>query len=273
MPQRRGRAATDTSMTNSCPSLALEVEDAVVRADAQPGEGDAVARPSHVVHSATPRGRRGRGACRARRARARPTRPARADERADHGRRQVALLHRGVVGQQRTEESLAGGADEERQPEPGEHVESAEQLPVLRAALREAEARVEDEPLVVDAGRDERVDAGRELVAHLGDHVAVVGEGVHAVGVPAPVHGDVVRRRVSATMRRHRGIGEAAGDVVDDLGARLDRGERRWPRSSCRRSPGCRARRARARRAGRGAAPPRARRARRRAGSTPRRRR
>ena len=62
-------------------------------------------------------------------------------------------------------------------PERAELVEPTEQLPVLLAALREPEPGVEDEPLGRDARGDERGDAGRELVAHLGDDVVVLGEG------------------------------------------------------------------------------------------------
>ena len=112
----------------------------------QAGEGDlvasiAVAQFSHVVHSATPRGRRARGACRAHRARARAHAPGLRGERADDRRRQVAFVDGRALGQQRAEEPLARRADEHAVAERAELVEPAEQLPVVLGALREPETR------------------------------------------------------------------------------------------------------------------------------------
>ena len=76
-----------------------------------------------------------------------------------------------------------------------ELVEAAEQLPVLLGVFAKPRPGVEDDLVGRDARRDELVDAGAQLVAHVAHDVAVLGELVHAVGVPAPVHGDVAARR------------------------------------------------------------------------------
>jgi hypothetical protein len=60
-------------------------------------------------------------------------------------------------------------------------------------------------------------------VAHLGDDVRIGGGVLHRGAVLAPVHGDV-----GGAGRGHHpvhlGVGEPAGDVVDELRTRLDRG-------------------------------------------------
>ena len=81
---------------------------------------------------------------------------------------------------------------------------------------------------------------GGELGAHVGDDVAVARRARPCVGVAAPVHGDVARRRSRPTTRGHHRVGEPAGDVVDDRRAGLDRGDGGRRRSWCRRSPRCR---------------------------------
>ena len=144
-------------------------------------------------------------------------------EHADDRRRQVAIVDGGVVGQQRAEESLARGADEDGRPSSASTSRRPSSCQFCAPRFAKPRPGIEDDALGRDAGRHEGVDAGRELVAHVGRDVAVLGERVHAVGVPAPVHGDVAHAGLGDD-RRHRGIGEARRDVVDDLGAGLDRG-------------------------------------------------
>ena len=67
------------------------------------------------------------------------------------------------------------------------------------------------------------VDPARQLVAHVGDHVAVGGQRLHVGGVPAPVH-EHVRAAGVGDHAAHVRVGQPAGDVVDDRGPGLERG-------------------------------------------------
>ncbi|WP_330341980.1 hypothetical protein [Streptomyces sp. NBC_00557] len=57
------------------------------------------------------------------------------------------------------------------------------------------------------------LDPQPRLAGHIGDDIPVDGVGLHAGGVAASVRQDV-RRLAAGHQRRHRGVGEAARDVV-----------------------------------------------------------
>ena len=103
-------------------------------------------------------------------------------------------------------------------PSAVEHVEAAQELPVVVRPLGEAEPGVEDDPLARDAGRHGRVEPLAQLTAYAADDAVglVVGEVAHPVGVGPPVHRDVGRVAAGDDVEDRR-VGEAAGDVVDDL--------------------------------------------------------
>jgi hypothetical protein len=119
------------------------------------------------------------------------------------------------VRQQRAEERLPARPEQDRKSQLVEVVEVLQQQPVVVCGLREAQPRVDGDPVGGDAGGDGVLDASAELVAHHADHVGVRRPLLHGVGMTAPVHRDV--RRVPL---RHDaqdvGVGEATGDVVHD---------------------------------------------------------
>ena len=121
------------------PLLALELEEAVVRADAHAGEVMRSGVLATSSHSATLRGRRARAACRARRARAHPGTRLRREDAHDRGRR-VALLHRRAVQKQRSEEPLARRAHEDQVLSSPSTSSRPRRLPVLVAPLRRSRA-------------------------------------------------------------------------------------------------------------------------------------
>ncbi|CAB4864476.1 unannotated protein [freshwater metagenome] len=85
--------------------------------------------------------------------------------------------------------------------------------------LREAQARVDDERIALDAGFECRSDALADLGHDLADDIGVVGQPGHAGALTAPVHHHVghCQRRDRAI---HLVIGQPAAHVVDDAGSR-----------------------------------------------------
>ena len=63
--------------------------------------------------------------------------------------------------------------------------------------------------------RRRRPQPGGEFRRHLRHHIVVARQIVHVSAVPAPVHGDVGRRKVGH-QRKHVGIAQSARHVVDD---------------------------------------------------------
>ena len=122
-------------------------------------------------------------------------------------------------------------------PSARDRVEVGQQLPVVLAALGEAEPGVEHDAVGVDARGRRRVEALAELVDDGGHDAAgtvVRREVGHPVAVRAPVHGDV--RRVGARDDvEDRRVGQAARDVVDDAARRRRARPRRPRRAWCRR--------------------------------------
>ena len=121
------------------------------------------------------------------------------------------------------EEALAGGPEEHGVAEVDDLLEPGEQAPVVLRGLGEADAGVEHELLGGGPDGAQRLDPGRQLGAHLGDDVGVVGPRLHVVGVAAPVHDDEgsPARRDEV---RHLRVGQAPAHVVDDRGPGLEGG-------------------------------------------------
>ena len=104
-------------------------------------------------------------------------------------------------------------------------LEARQQLPAVRRVEAEelAPSGVEHELIGVDPGRERHVDPGRQPVADLAHHVAVVGRPVGRVRQRAVlgVHHHQHRAQV-ADHGRHRRVGAQGRDVVDDGGTQLD---------------------------------------------------
>ena len=152
---------------------------------------------------------------------------------ADHGgslldrRQRRELRDRIALGQPPAEEPLARGADQDGDRREPRHqlLEPRQHLPAVRRlqAQELAPAGVDHDLVGVDAGRERHVDAGRQPVGHVADHVAIVGGPVGGVRQRPVlgVHHDQDRAQV-ADHGRHRGIGAQGRDVVDDRGAERD---------------------------------------------------
>lgn len=97
-------------------------------------------------------------------------------------------------------------------------VEAGEQREVVVGVLGEAEAGVDDHAVGGDAALQDGLHARVELVGDLGDHVVVHTPDVAALQVAAPVHDDERGAR-GGDDADHRGVGEAAADVVDQGGS------------------------------------------------------
>ncbi len=100
---------------------------------------------------------------------------------------------------------------------------AGEQCPVVLGMLREPEPRVEDDQRRVHALRHDRVDPAAQFMAHLRDHVGIDGPLLHPVAMSPPVHDDI-RDTCPSDQPGHVGVGQAAADVVDQPGARVQRG-------------------------------------------------
>ena len=94
--------------------------------------------------------------------------------------------------------------------EVAERADRAEQREVVLEVLAEPDPRVDAETVAADAGRDRRLDALGEELAHLGDDVVVVRIALHRLGIALHVHQDESRaartrpRRTSPDRRRRR---------------------------------------------------------------------
>lgn len=119
------------------------------------------------------------------------------------------------------EEALAGGGDEEGAAEGAELGEVGDEGQVVGGELGESEAGVDDDALGGDAAVDDGLQAGAEFGDDLGDDVVVHGEAVHVLAEAAPVHDDEGDLG-GGDGGDHRGVGEAAADVVDEDGAGFD---------------------------------------------------
>ncbi len=96
----------------------------------------------------------------------------------------------------------------------------------MRAGLGEAEPGIDDDLFRVNAPDEELGDACFERITHLDEDVVVAREVIHRFAVAAPVRGDVPHAGLRDDAI-HLGVGEAAGDVVDDPNAGLRRRQRR----------------------------------------------
>ena len=138
------------------------------------------------------------------------------------------------------ERALARDADEHGPAERAQLVEPPEELEVLVRRLAEADAGVDADALLADpAASTANADALLEEGQHIGDDVVVVRSGLHRPRLPLHVHETHVR----ASVRDHLGhlrVAAQRGDVVDELGAELERAPRdlRLRRVDRQRDPG-----------------------------------
>jgi hypothetical protein len=130
---------------------------------------------------------------------------------------------RGGVGECVGEEAFAGGSDEDGKVELAEALEVREDRVVLVEAFAEAEAGVEDDFFLGDAGRDGRCEAFLEFSGDEGYNFAEreFGECGPVLRATSGVHEDGAAVEFGAG-RGHGGVPEVAANVVDDLGAGFD---------------------------------------------------
>jgi len=93
----------------------------------------------------------------------------------------------------------------------------------VRGVLREADPGIDECVLARHAGGARALERRGELGAHLAHHVAV-GRRVVALGRAAAQVHQHRRHAAPGHERRHRGIVTEAAHVVDDVGARVERG-------------------------------------------------
>ena len=103
-------------------------------------------------------------------------------------------------------------------------VNGGEQLPILHAALREAQARVKNQVLRQHAGGQQALAQSGQLLDDLGDHAArVLRQAVHGLGGTAGVHQDVRHLQLGGGFN-HFVAYVQTGHVVDDVGTGGDGG-------------------------------------------------
>ena len=153
-----------------------------------------------------------------------PPRPGRAAMHRGRRGRGVALERRRGApsgARQPAEERLAGGADEHRVAQRLHLVEAGAAAPsCARRAWRTRSPGSSTIGSRRDAAAATRLDPPGQLGAHVRDHVVVRARGAACRGCARASASRRTARRPSATTRGHRGVGQAAADVVDQ----------RWPR-------------------------------------------
>ena len=88
---------------------------------------------------------------------------------------------------------------------------------VVGGGLGETEPRIPEDPLRTHPRRQGPVGGAQQVLAHLGDHIAVGGQGVHRLAVATAVH----QHAGAVGGRHHRqqgGIAPAGADIVDPVG-------------------------------------------------------
>src|SRR5215218_2008483 len=85
----------------------------------------------------------------------------------------------GVGAVDPADEALARGADDQRPAQLGQLRQAPQQLEIVLGGLAEADARVEPDPLLADAGGERRLDPRREERLDLGHDVVVAGFVLH----------------------------------------------------------------------------------------------
>ena len=120
------------------------------------------------------------------------------------------------------ERALAREPDQHRSPDRDEHVQTPDELEILRRRLAEADPGIEADTLLGDAGRDREPKPLLEEGGHLGSNVLVARVDLHGAWLALHVH----QAEIGAALRHDLGqIGVAPqrGDVVDELDAELER--------------------------------------------------
>ena len=92
------------------------------------------------------------------------------------------------VAEHAPERALPRGADQDRPPERDDLVEPADELEVVLDRLAEADAGVEADALLGDAGATANESRSSRKADHLGDDVLVAGVVLHRARLAAHVH-------------------------------------------------------------------------------------
>ena len=154
--------------------------------------------------------------------------PRAALERRDRGsqRRRERAGRRLRIAEHLAERALAREPDEHGAAERHERVEAAQELEVLVGRLPEADARVDADPLLGDAAARPRTrPAPRGRPTHRPRRRRIEGD-LHRPRLALHVHETDDTRHASATTSAMLRVAAKRGDVVDDLGAELQRAPR-----------------------------------------------
>ena len=127
-----------------------------------------------------------------------------------------------VAPGQPADHPFPGQADQQRHAEGGELVERAQQRKIVLERLAEAESRIDDDALLLDAGHLAGEDALGEKAAHVGHDIAVVRVVLHRARLAEHVH------QADRDLQRRNGIERTLAPqrayVVDEAGAGGHRG-------------------------------------------------
>ena len=127
-------------------------------------------------------------------------------------------------GQGVRNKTLAGTGNEQAVAQALQLVNGGEQLPVLHAALREAQTRVKNQVLRQHTGGEETLTQAGQLLHNLGDDAArVLRQAVHGLGGAAGVHEDVRHLQFGGGFN-HFIAHVQTGHIVDDVRTRGDGG-------------------------------------------------
>jgi hypothetical protein len=128
----------------------------------------------------------------------------------------------GRIADNSAERALPREADDYGAAERGQDVEAADELEVLLDGLAEADARVEGDPLLRNAGVDGESQSFLEEGGDLGHNVVVGRILLHRTRLALHVHQAEVGAGLGDDLRQLR-VGSERGYVVDELGVELER--------------------------------------------------
>ena len=138
-------------------------------------------------------------------------------------RRRTPACARPRAGRAAAEHALARHPDQHRAPQLGEPRHAGQQGEVVLQRLAEADAGVEDDPLLGDPGIDGSLQARGQVVPHLRHDVLVRRVLLHRARVAAHVHEADVGAALGHQRQQAR-VEPAGGDVVDEREAGVEGG-------------------------------------------------